>query len=218
MNGEEHTLAVSAPDEEGVCYLTADDHDVVYEVTQDDVATWAGVDLMDLRMSYIWLPNIQDVRKLTLTVDGDMVYSYDVTKVLNEEKSTDSVPSYDLQVKNAGGEDIDYEVYQDYYQDILSIAVLSAEQDPYSDSPTLRIEYEYFEKDGSDVIEFFAVEGKDRYAAELNGEFNGLVRKQSVEDLVASLPDLDRNYSPQVEEENSSAVESEASSASSEAE
>ena len=30
----------------------------------------------------------------------------------------------------------------------------------------------------------------------------------------ASLPDLDRNYSPQVEEENSSAVESEASSAS----
>ena len=65
------------------------------------------------------------------------------------------------------------------------------------------------------VIEFFAVEGKDRYAAELNGEFNGLVRKQSVEDLVASLPDLDRNYSPQVEEENSSAVESEASSASS---
>ena len=215
MNGEEHTLAVSAPDEEGVCYLTADDHDVVYEVTQDDVSTWAGVDLMDLRMSYIWLPNIQDVRKLTLTVDGDMVYSYDVTKVLNEEKSTDSVPSYDLQVKNAGGEDIDYEVYQDYYQDILSIAVLSAEQASCSDSPTLRIEYEYFEKDGSDVIEFFAVEGKDRYAAELNGEFNGLVRKQSVEDLVASLPDLDRNYSPQVEEENSSTAESEASSASS---
>ena len=68
------------------------------------------------------------------------------------------------------------------------------------------------------MIEFFAVEGKDRYAAELNGEFNGLVRKQSVEDLVASLPDLDRNYSPQVEEENSSTVESEASSASSEAE
>ena len=210
LNGEHHVLTVSEPNEEGHCYLTADEDDVIYEVSESDVTTWADADLMTLRMSYIWLSNIQDVKKLTFTVDGDMVYSYDVTKVLNEEKSTDSVPSYDLVIHNAGGEAIDYEVYQDYYQDLISIAVLSSDLAPYSDTPTLRVEYEYFEEDGSDVIEFFAVEGKDRYAAVLNGELNGLVRKQSVEDLVNSLPDLDQNISPDVEPEEDTGAESEA--------
>ena len=35
--------------------------------------TWADSDLMDMRMSFVWLPTITNVSRLTLTVDGDMV-------------------------------------------------------------------------------------------------------------------------------------------------
>ena len=57
---------------------------------------------MDLRLSTIWLPNIQDVETLTLTAEGDMVYAFSATKVLNEERSTETVPAYDLEIVNAG--------------------------------------------------------------------------------------------------------------------
>lgn len=209
MNGETHTLAASAPDEEGSRYLVADDLDVVFQLSDSDVSTWADASLMTLRMSYVILPNIQNVEKLTLTVEGDMVYSYDVTKVLNEEKSTESVPAYDLEIKNAAGEAIDYEVYQDYYQELIALAVLSEEEAPHSDSPTLRVEYQYFDNGGSDVVELYAVDGQDRFTALLNGEFNGLVRKDSVESLIAGLPDLDANVGAETEASASSA-ESEA--------
>ena len=45
-----------------------------------------------------------------------------------------------------------------------------------------------------DVIEFCPVEGEDaRYAAVLNGGYNGLVRKTEVEALIEKLAPLDAN-------------------------
>ena len=42
----------------------------------------------------------------------------------------------------------------------------------------LRVEYQYFDGSEPDVIEFCPVEGEDaRYAAVLNGGYNGLLRK-----------------------------------------
>ena len=82
---------------------------------------------MDLRLSTIWLPNIQDVETLTLTAEGDMVYAFSATKVLNEERSTETVPAYDLEIVNAGGEDIDYDLYQDFYQELIGTPVLSVD-------------------------------------------------------------------------------------------
>ncbi len=190
MNGSEHTLAVSARDNDGNRYLTADRNDVVYVVTDDLVSAWAEASLLDMRMSYVWLPNIMQVERLSLTLDGDMVYSYDVTRTQDEE---DTSGSYELTIKNAAGEDIDYEgCYHTFYKKLLSITVLSTDSAEYADPPALRVEYSYFERDEDDVVEFCAV-GEDRYAAVLNGEFSGLVRKSEVDKLIEMIPELDAN-------------------------
>ena len=195
MNGEKHILKASAADADGNRYLTADSKDLVYQVAGSKVEKWAEAKLMDLRMSYIWLPNIMEVSKLALTVEGDQAYAYEVTRVKNEEKSTESNTSYDLTIQNAGGQEILYENYQGFYKKLIALAVLSADETAYGETPVFRVEYSYFSGGDADVLEFFPVEGQDRYAAVLNGQFNGLVRKTDVDSLLTLIPTLDQNQS-----------------------
>ncbi len=191
MNNEQHTLTVSAASD-GVRYLTLDDRDVIYQVSGDAVTSWADATLMKLRLSYIFAPMIMNVEKLSLTVDGDMAYRYDITRTVNEEDSTEDNVKYDLFPKNAGGKDIDYKVYQKFYTKLISIAVLSTDKTAYEKEPAFRVEYTYFDGAGSDVIEFFPA-GDDRYAVEFNGGFNGLVRKSEADKVMGLLPDVDAN-------------------------
>ena len=193
LNGEKHTLKVSAADGDGNRYLAADDKDVAYQIASSKVDGWAAVKLMDLRMSYVWLPNIMNVSKLTLTVEGDQVYAYDVTRVKDEEKSTEDNVSYLLTIKNAGGADVSYETYQSFYKDLISVAVLSSDEAAYGEASVFRVEYQYFTGSEGDVLEFYPVEGQDRYAVTLNGQYNGLVRKTDLDALIAKVPDLDAN-------------------------
>ncbi len=191
LNNKEHTLTVSASSG-GQRYLLLDDRDVVYRVADDAVSAWADTSLLALRSAYIWLINIMDVKNLTFTVDGDMVYSYDVTRTKNEEESTEDNISYDLTIKNAAGQDIDYENYQGLYKQLIAISVLNTNPAEYGDDPAYRVEYSYFDSAEPTVVEFFAV-GEDRYAAELNGEYTGQVRKNEVDKIMSRLPSLNEN-------------------------
>lgn len=191
MNGEKHVLKVSGADSAGVRYLTADSKDVVFQVSSDKVEKWADATVMDLRMSYVWLPNITEVSGLTITVEGDMAYAYEMTRVKNEEKSKEDKVSYDLTVKNAGGKPISYEGYQTFYKELIGLSVLSCEETAYSGTPVFRGEYEYFDGGPSDVVEFYTVENGERYAAVFNGQFNGLVRKSEVDAMIGLLPQLE---------------------------
>lgn len=186
MNGEDHTLAVSEKNSDGNRYLIADDKDVIYVVSADTVTSWADAELMDLRMSYVWLPNIKDVSTMTLTVDGTTTYRFDVAQEVNEEESTEDSTSYDYTVKNSDGADVDYENYQDLYQAVLSLAVLSTDPATYDESTCkLQITYEYRDGSDPDVISYVAVNGQDeRYAALLNGGYSGLVRRSEVNTVI----------------------------------
>lgn len=193
LNNAQHTMTVSKADSEGFCYLLLDDRDTVYRVSKDTVSAWADTSLMDLRMSYIWLANIMNVSELTMTVDGDTVYSFDVTREVDEEKSTEDNPSYNLIIRNAGGESIDYSTcYQPFYKKLIALTVVTADTVEYSGEPVFQIKYSYFEGAEDDVVEFFAV-GEDRYAAVVNGTFNGLARKTDLDKVIALLPDLNAN-------------------------
>lgn len=190
LNGAEHTMAVSDEDGDGNRYLMADDRDVVYQVSASAVSAWAEATLMDLRISYVWLPNIMNVSQLSLTVEGDMAYVFPVTRTKNEEKSTEDNVVYTLSPKNTGGKDLEYENYQHLYQQLIAVSVLSQEEAPYSGEPALRAEFQYFSGGEGDVIEYYAA-GNDRYAAVLNGQFNGLVRKSELDRIIALIPELD---------------------------
>ena len=167
MNGEEHTLAVSEANSSGNRYLIADDIDLVYEVTGDSVNAWAEAGLMDLRMSYVWLPNINNVSALTMRVADGTEYRFDVEQVV-----------------------VDYENYQPFYQMVLSQAVLSTDAATYdAENLVLEITFEYFDGSDPDVITYCVAEGQDqRYAALLNGGYNGIVRRSDVDTLLEKLP------------------------------
>lgn len=190
MNGEEHTLAVSKANSSGNRYLIADDIDLVYEVTGDSVNAWAEAGLMDLRMSYVWLPNINNVSALTMRVADGTEYRFDVEQVVNEEDSTEDKTVYDLVVTNGDGQSVDYENYQPFYQMVLSQAVLSTDAATYdAENLVLEITFEYFDGSDPDVITYCVAEGQDqRYAALLNGGYNGIVRRSDVDTLLEKLP------------------------------
>ena len=188
MNDSEHTLAVSAEDAEGNRYLLADGRDVVYQVSGATVEAWAESSISKLRMSYVWIPNIKNVKKLTVTVDGDQVHAYHITRTKNEEKSTESNIQYDLSIENAGGEAVDYdEGYQPFYQAVISLAVFSQEESSYSGTADVKVVYEYFDG-GSDTLELYKLADSNRYAAVLNGGFNGQVRSSEVTAMLDQIP------------------------------
>ncbi len=181
LNGEKHTLKVSEKDEDGNRFLMADSIDVVYLVAADTVASWAEATLMDLRTSYIWLPNITNVEKLTLTFEGKK-NEFFVTRTEDEERSTEANKAYDLYIKGPDGKEIDYSAtYQPFYQKLISIAALNVDPIEHGSTPVLTAKFEYFDGREATVIEFYPVEGQDRYAAYLNGGYSGQTRKSSVD-------------------------------------
>lgn len=178
LNEEEHTLKVSKKDSSNNRYLMADNQDVVYMLDNSRVKPWAEADLMSLRQSTICLANIADVEQLTLTREGDMVYDFTID--LQADTPT---------VKKPDGSEIAYEDYQSFFKQLISLAVFSLEDAPREGTPDLEVRYQY--KTGTeDVLAFYPVEGQDRYACTLNGQFSGLVRGSEVAPLLESLSSL----------------------------
>lgn len=188
LNSETHTVSVSAVQEDGTRYLLLDDNDLVYQVQDSAVSSWAAADLLTLRQGYIWLANIMQVQQTTITVEGDMAYAFTTTREKDEERSTDETPYYNLTVKNAAGQTLDYETYQDFYQDLLAVAVMSEEQPETTGSLVCEVEYQYFDG-GKDTVRFYS-SGEGRCVAELNGAFNGIVRSSDLTKLLGRLPAL----------------------------
>lgn len=190
LNDSEHKLAVSAKDNDGNRYLLADNNGLIYQVANDQVSKWAEQTVLGLRMSYIWIPNIKNVEKVHLTVEGDQVYEYRITRTKNEQSSSssDSVMDYDLTIVDADGNNVDYDdAYQPFYQKLIALAVFSMDSTDYGKDCKLRIEYEYFEG-GGDTLEFYPIEGQNRYAALLNGQYNGQIRGSEMDALLAVIP------------------------------
>ena len=59
----------------------------------------------------------------------------------------------------------------------------------YAENLVLEITFEYFDGSDPDVITYCVAEGQDqRYAALLNGGYNGIVRRSDVDTLLEKLP------------------------------
>jgi len=187
LNGEKHSITLGDRAENGDRYMIADDFGIIYTISDDSVSAWADSNVMTLRSSYILLPNIKNVQTLTLTVDGEKTV-FDIERVLNEEKSTEEEPFYDLAI-TSGGKEISYdELYQPLYKELISISVLSVDMAEYDNgTPKMTVEYAYFDSSGSDVISFFELADEERYAVELNGEYGGIIRKTSLDNIIETI-------------------------------
>ena len=83
---------------------------------------------------------------------------------------------------------MDYdEGYQPFYQAVISLAVFSQEESSYSGTADVKVVYEYFDG-GSDTLELYKLADSNRYAAVLNGGFNGQVRSSEVTAMLDQIP------------------------------
>lgn len=193
MNTEHHKISVSAADAQGNRYMIADDNGIVYKIAAATVASWAESTLMNLRSNYVLLPNIKDVKTLSLTQTGLSV-RFDAQRVLNSEKSTEDSPNYDLTV-TSGGADISYEnAYQPLYKSLISMSILNVDAAQYDKTtPVLTVKYEYFSGSQADELKFYAIGDQDRYAVETNGVFTGQMRKASLDAVMALIAPAAKN-------------------------
>lgn len=189
LNSENHVVSISEKDTEGNTYVTVDDNNVIYKAPWSAVSTWADKTLMNLRSPYILLPNIMDVSGVALT-GGGVDKKLNITREKDEENSTEDNLRYILTIE-CDGADLSYdEVYQPFYKELISMAVLSVDEpEYYLEEPVFAFTYEYFDG-GSDEISFYEIPDQDRYAAKKNGEFNGVMRKTTVDGIIAAAADM----------------------------
>lgn len=190
ISGEKHTLTLGAK-KDGVYYMTVDGGKTVYTIAADSVSEWAETDLFSLRDGYVRLPNIKSVQRLTVTAaDGTEVY--DVERIQNEEKSTESAPFYDLTVTKDGAE-INYDYYQPFYKMILSVSILNEEIREPQGEPTLTYRYEYFDGKVDEISYYADSSAERRYIVTLNGVPSGIVRSTVIDEILAAKPLLAQN-------------------------
>lgn len=131
MNDEHHVIKLG--DKTGDLYsMMVDDDTTIYTITDSAVTSWVNIEVYSLRDGFVRLPYIKSVSRVTLTSStGTDVY--DVTRIENEEKSTETNTFYDLEVSKDGKE-INYDYYQPFYQMLLAISVLNEDiQEPQGD-------------------------------------------------------------------------------------
>lgn len=183
INDEVHKLVLGKL-VDGQYSLMVDDKATIYLIDKSSVNAWSNKTVFELRESYVYLINIKQVETLTVE-DKNGKNVYDVTRSINEEKSSEGQPFYDLSIEKDGKE-VSYDTaYQPFYMSMLSVCVMNEETvEPVGDA-LITFNYEYFEGDDVDVIEFYAHPTNDRRCvAVLNGQTVGVVRNSDIESLI----------------------------------
>lgn len=181
LNGESHTIKISDKNENGTHYITVDDINVIYEISSAAVSGWCDAEVMDVRASYVFTANIDEVKKLTLKHE-EKLYIYEVTRKVDEEKSTEKNKKYIMNAE-LNSKSINYEEYQSVFSQMLGLSVFSSEKENYgAENPEYSIEIINFNEEKTE-ISFYKIENTERYAIKINGEYTGLIRTQELKDF-----------------------------------
>ncbi len=178
MNGEAHEIRIGKEEEEGYD-LMLDDDPAMYLVSKE----WAGkvlnLSVMDLRASYIWLVNLSDLESVAVACDV-----CEKTWKIQEDGSA-----------VCEGKTISKEDFLPKYQELIGMTVLNVEKpEQVKEETVLSITYQYKNagtqkesgESGTVKVEIMPLETSDRYAAYLDGNFAGILRKDTVEAVMKS--------------------------------
>ena len=178
-NGEDYVLTVSAADNDGNRYITRSGIDAIFQIANDKVTAWADADPFYLQSTLTLLPNIVDVRTMTLNMNGKE-YVFTIDRTVDEEESTEDQTAYTYSVSNADGLVLDYEEsFKHFYLAFISITVSEDTWDMPTGTPDFSCTYTYQDEEGSDTIEYYKVSDR-RYAIVENGQLMGLALSDTV--------------------------------------
>lgn len=189
LNGKSHRIVVSKKQEDGTRYLMVDEEPAVYKAADESVRIWAESTAMDYRPSYLWLVRLLELEQVTLSYGGEE-YRFQINS--HKEEAGKDIPEVLYENTKLDRE----RVWQPFYQALLGMAVMDMPTVQIeNETPVLRITYHYQEEYGKTDVEaaFYLVEGSDRYAATLNGEYAGILRRSTVDEVVELAEMVKRN-------------------------
>lgn len=192
VNGEAHKLIVGDVYDNDYRYLMVDDNPVVFVVAQSSISAFTDVTVLGMRDGFVWSPVIKKVSGMKITYNGQ-TWDYTVTRTVDETASSSSTsssssePTYTYTVK-LNGQDVDYDSYRTLYATTITPSVLSTDQLKHGDTPTLTIEYSYFDGGSTKVDYYSTTEGERRYAAYVADSFVGISKETFITDIINGLP------------------------------
>lgn len=142
-----------------------------------------------LRSKLILLPTISDVKSITV-IQGSDSSTLTATRTKDESKSTQDKPVYTYKVAGSNGKELDYDTnYKNFYQSLISLELLETADGKPSGSPVYSVEYQYYDKNNKDTIQFYQ-SGDRRYTAVVNGQVQGVVTSSDVDSIIANYQKL----------------------------
>lgn len=172
-------------------YAMLDGVNVVYSVTADSINGLVSQNLFSLRSKLIYLPNIETVKNITVTAGG-ATNQINVTRTENTASSTQDKKAYNYKVAGNGGKSLNYDSnYKNMYQRLIGITVYADTDKKPSGSPVATVKYSYFDKSGSNTIEFYQADSR-HYTAVLDGKVYGLCTKSDVDAAMQSLASFEK--------------------------
>ena len=152
---------------------------VVYSVSAGSVSAFTSQNLFGLRSKLVISPQIETVQKIS-AVFGGKTGTTAVTRTENTSSSTEDKKSYTYKATGTGGKALDYDTaYKNAYEKLIGILLYADSSVKPSGTPTATVKYSYFDKSGTDTVEFYLAGG--RYTAVRDGKVLGLCTKNDVE-------------------------------------
>lgn len=189
LNGEEHVIRAGVK-HDGAYYAEIDGSGVIYELDGDVVSPWAEADVFKLRDGFIALPQIQQLRRLTIT-GGGSTEVYEMRREVDEDRTTENNTIYNYYV-SLDGKEISYsESFQPFYRDAIAIYALNEEVREPDGEEILRLKFEFYDEldlDPMEIVYYASDSEARRCVATLNGQPSGTVRRSEVEKLLEGKP------------------------------
>ncbi|HCW79488.1 MAG TPA: hypothetical protein DG942_00090 [Ruminococcaceae bacterium] len=163
--------------------------DVVYSVTAENLSGLVSQSMFSLRSKLVFQPDIETVKDLSI-VSGNTSYTVNLARKENSSSSTQGGKSYTYKVTGNGGKALDYSSnYTNLYQKLTGLMIYDASSTKPSGSPAVTVKYGYFDKAGTDTVEFYLTSG--HYTAVLNGKVLGLCSKSDLDAIMQSASDFE---------------------------
>jgi len=155
-----------------------DGTDIIYLVSESNLP-WLTLNPEKIMSSFIVLPNIVDVKTVTVTFDGKThVFDTNKSTVKDEDGDENDVfaPIYN------GKKSLEEDYFKSFYQVLLSVYQTGINYDDITSKPELTIQYDYLDRSKkSDKLEFYNNNGA--YVMSANGNMAFLTRLSYVNNV-----------------------------------
>lgn len=182
VNKKSYKLMVGAKKDKDY-YVMLDGVNVVYNVAADNISSLAQLSPFGIRSKMILVPNITTVKSIEFNSNGK-TDTVNVTRTENTASSTEKQKVYNYKVTGDNSKQLDYDKnYKNLYGKVISITLLNQTDQKPSGSPVFTVKYSYFDKPGTDTVEFYKTDTR-RYTATVNGTVYGVVVSDGVDSAI----------------------------------